>query len=71
MTSDQPLLASSESPSQNRGSFGCLCRSASFTSSSYDDSQNDIVHVKENCVSPFGDNTWSSENCLKKFHFAI
>ncbi|KAL0544775.1 hypothetical protein IC582_019900 [Cucumis melo] len=74
MTSGQPLLASSESPSvieyrsksRNRGSVGCLCRSASFTSSSYDDGHSDIVDVKENCASPFGDNAWSGENCLRR-----
>ncbi|KAG6603532.1 Phospholipid-transporting ATPase 1, partial [Cucurbita argyrosperma subsp. sororia] len=65
MTSDQPLLASSESPSQNRGSFGCLCRSASFTSSSYDDSQNDIVDVKENCQFPFAYPTQDRRRLVK------
>lgn len=71
MTSGQPLLTSSESashrsPSRNRGSAGCLCRSASFTSSGYNDAQSDIVDVKENCISPFGDNSWSSDNCLRR-----
>ncbi|XP_022144115.1 phospholipid-transporting ATPase 1-like isoform X2 [Momordica charantia] len=79
MTSGQPLLASSEStsvvghrsPSQKFGSVGCLCRSASFTSSGYDDAPSDIVDVKENCDSPTGDIRRSTSLSRNKQFYSV
>ncbi|OWM67047.1 hypothetical protein CDL15_Pgr000499 [Punica granatum] len=49
MTSGQPLLSSSDSEPPKRirsiGSFGCLCRDASLTSSNCDDNQTNVVEV--------------------------
>ncbi|KAG7027531.1 Phospholipid-transporting ATPase 1, partial [Cucurbita argyrosperma subsp. argyrosperma] len=74
MSAGQPLLASSESasviehrsPSPNFGSAGSLCRSASFTSSTHEDAQSDVVDVKENCAASFGDKDWSVEDPLRR-----
>ncbi|KAF8007544.1 hypothetical protein BT93_K1530 [Corymbia citriodora subsp. variegata] len=51
MTSGLPLLSSSDAPSvaqssklnKNLGSFGCLCRDASFTSSTLDDKLSNVT----------------------------
>lgn len=47
MTSGLPLLSSSDPPplklNKSAGSFGCLCRDASFTSSTLDDKQSNLT----------------------------
>ncbi|KAG9443296.1 hypothetical protein H6P81_014636 [Aristolochia fimbriata] len=51
MTSDQPLLSSSDAPSPlpqpNSGSFNCLCATASFDSSNFEDAQSHIGDLQE------------------------
>ncbi|XP_068667895.1 phospholipid-transporting ATPase 1-like [Aristolochia californica] len=51
MTSDRPLLSSSDPPSltpqTNLGSFNCLCATASFDSSNFEDAQSHTAELQE------------------------
>ncbi|XP_068668608.1 phospholipid-transporting ATPase 1-like [Aristolochia californica] len=60
MTSDRPLLSSSDPPSlvpqTNLGSFNCLCATSSFDSSNFEDAQSQIEALREDDTVPVANN---------------